>query len=135
MHKLLLVFVFVFAHGACTPEEHDEHHGEEHGSEGGTPSGAECDSTLTYESFGMAFMASYCTSCHSSTLSGVDRNGAPADHDFDSLDGILASADHIDEHAASGPDASNDEMPPSGPSPTAAEREMLGAWLACEAAP
>jgi mono/diheme cytochrome c family protein len=81
----------------------------------------------------MSFMASYCTSCHSSTLSGADRNGAPDDHDYDTLDGILLVADHIDEHAASGPDAANDEMPPSGPMPSDAEREMLGAWLACEA--
>jgi uncharacterized membrane protein len=83
----------------------------------------------------MSFMTSYCTSCHSSTLSGVERHGAPDGHDFDTLDGVLLVAEHIDEYAAFGPDANNQEMPPSGPSPTDAEREMLGAWLACEAAP
>jgi hypothetical protein len=55
--------------------------------------------------------------------------------DLDTLDEILAFGDHIDEHAAAGPDATNKEMPPSGPAPTPGEREMLGAWLACELAP
>lgn len=133
MNRFLLAFVLI--HSSCNGEEHDDHHAD-HGDHGdGTPSGAECDPTLTYESFGMSFMTSYCTSCHSSTLSGGDRNGAPEGHDFDSLDGILLMAEHIDEYAAAGPDASNEQMPPSGPTPTAAEREMLGAWLACEAAP
>jgi uncharacterized membrane protein len=137
MHKYLLSLALVLVH--CTGDDHDEHAEEtgehaEHGEEG-MASGAECDASLTYENFGMAFMASYCTGCHSSTLTGADRNGAPAGHDFDTLDGILLVADHIDEHAAAGPDATNEEMPPSGAMPTQAEREMLGAWLACETAP
>jgi uncharacterized membrane protein len=136
MHKFLISFALVLA--ACSGEhdDHDEGHAEheEHG-EGGMASGATCDASLTYDNFAAAFMASYCTSCHSSALSGADRNGAPTGHDFDSLDGILLVADHIDEHAAAGPDASNELMPPTDPRPTDAEREMLGAWLACETAP
>jgi uncharacterized membrane protein len=131
MKKLLLSFALL--HGGCAGEE-DDHHGEEHG-ETGTPSGAACDSTLTYENFGMTFMASYCTHCHSSTLTGTARNGAPEDHDFDTLEGILLVAEHIDEYAAAGPDATNEDMPPTGAAPTQDEREMLGAWLACELAP
>jgi uncharacterized membrane protein len=130
MKKLLVSLVLL--HPACAGEE-DDHHGEDHHEEG-SPSGAECDATVTYENFGMTFMASYCTSCHSSTLTGTARNGAPVGYDFDTLDGILAEVEHIDEHAAAGPDATNEEMPPSaGPQPTLEEREMLGAWLACEA--
>lgn len=137
MHKYLISLALVLVH--CTADDHDDHADEtgehaDHG-EGGTASGAACDASLTYENFGMSFMASYCTSCHSSTLSGADRNGAPAGEDFDTIEGILAAAEHIDEHAAAGPDAANEDMPPSGPMPTDAEREMLGAWLACETAP
>jgi hypothetical protein len=138
MRKLLVSLTLLIA--ACTGGEDDDHHGEEHdddthGEDEGTPSGAECDSTLTYENFGMAFMTSYCTGCHSSTLSGTARNGAPEDHDYDTLDGILLVAEHIDEHAAAGPDATNDLMPPLDPRPSQAEREQLGAWLACEEVP
>jgi hypothetical protein len=103
----------------------------------GPPSGATCPegSTLTYEGFGAPFMTTYCTSCHASTLSGDARQGAPLYHDFDSLDGILPVADHVDWKAAAGPDATNELMPiGSGPVPTLAERQQLGEWLACELA-
>jgi hypothetical protein len=140
MRKLLISFALLVA--ACTGGEDDDHHAEEHGEtaeehgeEEGTPSGAECDSTLTYENFGAPFMASYCTNCHSSTLTGTARNGAPTGHDYDTLDGILLVAEHVDENAASGPDATNVLMPPLDPRPSDAEREQLGAWLACEAVP
>ena len=79
-------------------------------------------------------MESYCTRCHSSTLSGAARSGAPAGADFDTLEGILAHAHHIDQFAASGPHATNILMPPTDPRPTLGERQQLGAWLACETA-
>jgi uncharacterized membrane protein len=78
-------------------------------------------------------MASYCTRCHSSSLQGAARNGAPSDHDFDSLAGIQAMAEHIDEWAAAGPERVNTAMPPSGSKPSEAERRQLGEWLACDA--
>jgi cytochrome c5 len=107
----------------------DEHEHE------GAPSGAVCEpGAPTYDSFGRAFMESYCTRCHSSTLSGAARQGAPADHDFDTYLGVIAVADHVDEHAAAGPTIVNEEMPPSAPKPTLEERRKLGAWLACELA-
>jgi cytochrome c5 len=89
-------------------------------------------STLTYASFGQTFMETYCTSCHSSTLTGSARNGATVDHDFDTQVGVLRVYDHIDETAGSGPNATNEEMPRGdGPFPSLAEREMLAEWLAC----
>lgn len=106
-------------------------------TEFGPPTGAICPagSTLTYENFAKPFMETYCTSCHASTLTGDARQGAPLYHDFDSKDGILAVADHVDYKAASGPDATNELMPiGSGPTPTLAERQQLGEWLACELA-
>ena len=107
----------------------DDAHAEE-----GKPSGAVCSSgsTLTYTTFGKGFMTMYCERCHSSALTGDKRNGAPADHNFDTFAGIFVMADHIDEHAAAGPDAVNTAMPPSDPKPTEEERRKLGEWLACE---
>ena len=111
----------------CAEDEEEEHEHE------ATPSGATCDgSTLTYENFGREFMDEYCTRCHSSSLEGDARNCAPSDHNFDTLDEILLYWDHIDEHAAAGPDSINTEMPPSGAKPTEQERRDLGTWLACE---
>ncbi|HVR21521.1 MAG TPA: hypothetical protein VMS65_17525 [Polyangiaceae bacterium] len=103
-------------------------------AEAGLPTGATCDgSTLTYENFGREFMETYCTSCHSSSLSGEEaRSCAPDDHNFGTLDEVNINRTHIDEIAAAGPDSVNEGMPPSGPKPTAAERLNLGVWLACE---
>jgi uncharacterized membrane protein len=106
--------------------------GDEHGHDG---SGAVCptDSALTYASFGKDFVETYCTSCHSSELVGDARHGAPGGHDFDSLAGIQAVADHIDEAAAAGPDNTFKAMPVGDPKPTLQERKDLGEWLACGA--
>ena len=100
----------------------------------GPPTESSCpeEQTLTYENFGMGFTDAYCTGCHSSELTGDDRMGAPANHDFDSLFGIKAVSEHIDEVAASGPAATNESMPPSGALPTLEEREQLGEWIACD---
>ena len=108
--------------------------GDDDNHAGAAPSGAVCPSgsTLTYDSFGKDFMTKYCTRCHSSAVTGEMRNGAPSDHNFNTFAGIFVMADHIDEHAAAGPDAVNTEMPPSDPKPTEEERRKLGEWLACE---
>ena len=100
-----------------------------------TPTGALCPpgSTLTYQNFGKPFMEEYCTRCHSSTLVGDARHGAPVFHDFDTLVGILNVGSHVDEEAAAGPDAINTLMPDDNEAaPTEAERFQLGEWLACE---
>ncbi|NVB80699.1 MAG: cytochrome c [Kofleriaceae bacterium] len=99
----------------------------------GPPTESTCPqgSTLTYENFGKGFMTQYCTRCHSSELVGVDRHGAPSFHDFDTLFGIKAVADHVDETTASGPASTNTGMPPDGPFPTLEERKQLGEWIAC----
>jgi hypothetical protein len=107
---------------------------DDHGHEEGKATGAVCPSgsTLTYDSFGKGFMQMYCLRCHSSTVSGEMRQGAPSDHNFDTFAGIFRMADHVDEHAAAGPNAVNTDMPPSDPKPTEEERRKLGEWLACE---
>lgn len=122
-----------------------------------TPTGTTCadpdpitgTTTLTYENFGQAFMATYCTNCHSSDLLHSQRNGAPIYHDFDTLLGVLEVPDHIDEQTGWGPNAHNNFMPGDGtggrcpsvkggpldedcPQPTAEERTNLSQWIACE---
>lgn len=99
----------------------------------GPPTESVCPqgSTLTYENFGKNFMTKYCTRCHSSELMGADRQGAPSFHDFDTLYGIKAVYDHIDETTAAGPASVNEGMPPDDPKPTLDERYQLGEWIAC----
>ena len=120
----LLVFAMGHGDGCCSGEE----------AEFGPPTNATCPpgSTLTYANFGQQFMQSYCTRCHSSTLTGAARMGAPAFHDYDMLSGIRAVADHIDETTGSGPAATNEFMPPNGTKPSLAERQMLAEWIACQ---
>ncbi len=99
----------------------------------GPPTETECpdDSTLTYENFGQQFMEDYCTDCHHSELRGAERKGAPSFHDFDTVFGIRAVSNHIDETTAAGPAAINDGMPRAAPYPTLDERYLLGEWIAC----
>jgi hypothetical protein len=122
-----------------------------------TPTGTTCadpdpitgTTTLTWDNFGQPFMASYCTNCHHTGLGLPDRNGAPLFHDFDTLEGTIGPADHIDEQAGWGPHAENNFMPGAGtndrcpsavggeldeacPEPTGEERTNLAVWLACE---
>lgn len=114
-----------------------------------TPTQAQCPDpdpgTLTWDSFGQKFMADFCTSCHASTLSPSQRNGAPRYHDYDMLMTVLEIPGHIDEYAGAGPAADNTLMPPSRcpttpggpldrdcPRPTEQQRMDLSVWLACE---
>jgi len=127
---LTLGVAFAASSGACTNGADSEE------PSGGIPTESTCpsDSELTYDSFGRAFMEAYCVRCHDSSLTGADRQDAPLDHDFDTLQGILARTEHIDEYAAAGPAATNTAMPPDGPVPSDEVRSRLGEWLACETA-
>jgi hypothetical protein len=100
---------------------------------------------LTWDNFGKPFMDKYCIVCHQQSLPRSKRNGAPLYHDFDTLETTLDFPDHIDEQAGSGPNATNEFMPPdrcpSTPGggidvdcmkPTLQERKDLAVWLACE---
>ncbi|MBI5499880.1 MAG: hypothetical protein HY907_06530 [Deltaproteobacteria bacterium] len=100
-----------------------------------TPSGATCadGSTLTYETFGLAFFDDYCQRCHASTVVGAERLGAPSSITYDDVENIRARAVEIDENAAAGPLSVNTIMPPGPPRPAEEERRRLGEWLACGA--
>ncbi len=109
MREIHRVGVFLLCTGiatGCTQAE-------EHGAHPGEPSGATCpeDSLLSYENFGKDFMDEYCVGCHSTSLSGASRNGAPSDHNFDSLAAIReVEVEHIDMLAAGGHHHINTEI-------------------------
>lgn len=124
----LLALALVGAGCGSTSDEHEHEHS------GG--SGATCPTTgaPTAQSFGNAFLANYCTSCHSVSVKGSARGGAPTDVNFDTLEDVRKWATDMDTHAAAGPNGTHTEMPPAPlPAPTQAEREKLGQWLACGA--
>ena len=79
---------------------------------------------VTYANFGEGFMTENCQPCHASTT--LDRNGAPEDVSFDTLDDVLGHADRILARSA-GDDA---QMPPSG-GVSADDRYLLSLWLTC----
>jgi hypothetical protein len=90
--------------------------------------------TITYSGWGQNFFESYCTRCHSSTLTTSDeRNGATIHANWDDLPTIRSYAKEIDSFAAGGPNGTNHIMPPSDPTPSDDERIMLGEFLACGA--
>jgi hypothetical protein len=65
-----------------------------------------------------------CTQCHSSTLSGIARNGAPTSVNFDTYNAALASGDRAIARAVI---AAN--MPPSGFTPlTTEQKNALTDW-------
>lgn len=127
---VLLFALYSAALLGCSDEDDHEHDHEDHG----VATEAQCPSSdpPTYETFGRTFMSSYCVRCHSSELTGDARQGAPVDHDFDTLEGVLPLARVIDQYAGAGPAGENEAMPPDGAQPTAAERMALAEWLACE---
>jgi hypothetical protein len=101
----------------------------------GPPTGATCPpegTTLTFADFAEPFFESYCQRCHSSNVVGDDRQGAPSDHNFDTIVEAKSLKDHIDWTTGAGPDATNEIMPPGGPTPTLEERQNLSIWLACD---
>ena len=88
--------------------------------------------TITYSGWAADFFASYCTRCHSSTLTTSDeRHGATIHANWDDLPTIRTYATEIDSFAAGGPNGINHIMPPSDPTPSDDERIMLGEFLAC----
>jgi uncharacterized membrane protein len=78
------------------------------------------NSTLTYDTFGKAFVSSYCTECHGNS-GGVNLGSAAS---------VKTNAAKAFKEAANG----NSDMPPSGKkAPSAEERAKLGEWLSCGA--
>lgn len=123
--RLLLLACLALGAGSCADDT----------DEPVTPDTSACaQSKLRYDGFGEEFFGAYCTICHSSTLKGRDRNGAPVGYNWDQIESVREHSAEIDEVAAAGPAEVNDFMPPGQyPAPTVEERLDLGEWLACGA--
>lgn len=99
---------------------------------GGEDSDTTCDRQppLSYDNFGAGLLELHCTGCHGSLVPTERREGAPANVNFDTYEGVLAWADRIEARAV--PDEA--DMPPGG-GPSAEDRALLGEWLDCTVIP
>lgn len=95
---------------------------------GYSPEDATCDRTpaLDWNNFGDPFFTRYCTSCHSSALTGADRGGAPEGVDFDAENQAIAWSGRLEEVVL----GAEPTMPPGG-GPTESELAMLTEWIGC----
>lgn len=78
------------------------------------------DCGATHESFGKAFMSTYCTSCHQAAKGGPEN-------DFNDANIIRKEKAEIIEKVVE-----KKTMPPSDPKPSDEERGKVKAWLECE---
>ena len=85
-------------------------------------------SYLDYTTFGEPFLLDWCNGCHSAALPANMRQMAPADVNFDTIEGVRQFQARI---AARGAGAMP-TMPPAG-GPSAEERALLAEWIACGA--
>ncbi|MFT5457073.1 MAG: hypothetical protein ACI9K2_003566 [Myxococcota bacterium] len=85
-----------------------------------------CTDSPTWESFGQAWLRTWCTPCHSSALPAEARQGAPLGIDFDTYSATLPLASRL-VPVAGGADAT---MPPAG-GPSPEERARLEEWVEC----
>ncbi|HBU49095.1 MAG TPA: hypothetical protein DEB46_12375 [Myxococcales bacterium] len=73
------------------------------------------------------FFENYCHRCHHSGIAGDQRGGAPILSNFDNAKMVDDAVTRIYWRSAHG----RHSMPPAPPSPTAAERKLLGDYLSC----
>lgn len=82
----------------------------------------------TWDTFAMDFFATWCTRCHSTTLDGPDRNGAPLGYNWDDEASVR---DHLDEIRAAVGVANF--MPFTPPDPSCADRQRIVRWIDADA--
>ena len=87
-----------------------------------------CADAPSWDGFTQPFLTTWCTPCHSSSLTGDSRLGAPEGMNFDTWEGANTWASLI-LNASTGPDPL---MPPAG-GPTEEELEHLTEWVSCGA--
>ena len=119
-HLSMFAFATILGAAACGSDT----------SSGNTGTDCSAQDAPTYETFGQAFMADYCASCHSASVKGADRMGAPTDDVFDDLSAIQQKSDELTNEIVT-----ERSMPYGADSkkPSDEERKLFGAWMACGA--
>ena len=117
--------------GGC--EEDSPPAGDETGASTGDAADTDTDAlvcadapTLTYDTFGNGFLATYCNGCHGAGV--PDRQGAPEAFVFDTREQVDMFADRILARAI--PAEGVTPMPPAG-GVTPDDLERLEIWLTC----
>ena len=87
------------------------------------------ESQVTWHNHAKPLIDTWCTTCHTSLLSGDDRKGAPTGINFDTYQGVHAFRDRILAVAT----GDSPLMPPAGGIPDI-DRERLREWINCGAA-
>jgi len=82
----------------------------------------------TCASYAQSFFAMYCTRCHSSTLTGSMRNGAPDGYNWDDETAVHTRISQIRTAVGVG-----NFMPPSDPKPACDERRRIVRWIDADA--
>ncbi|MFT4626122.1 MAG: hypothetical protein ACI8PZ_004794 [Myxococcota bacterium] len=95
-----------------------------------TSTAGECDDGTPYswENFANPVITTWCAPCHSASVEGVDRSGAPEGVTLDTRDDVLRWAGAV----ATSVQVGVQTMPPAG-GMTALERDALVEWIACGA--
>lgn len=91
---------------------------------GGGGSQVDCQA-ITVPKFSEMTAWARCTTCHSTTVSGTSRAGAPTDINFDNYDDAVMDADRARSEVEMG------AMPPGG-GLTADERAQIVDWASCD---
>lgn len=128
---LLGALFFVPACGDDSADAADAGHAQEDAGEDAgleLPTDVDCDAD-PIPTFDQVAAFDTCTTCHSSELTGTERNGAPADDNWDDYVEAEEHAELIAHEVFEG------AMPPadSGLTLTAAEEDELYLWALCGA--
>ncbi|NCG18964.1 MAG: hypothetical protein GWP91_08130 [Rhodobacterales bacterium] len=83
---------------------------------------------VTWDNFARGFIQTQCLPCHTATLSGVDRRGAPPTVNYDTYTEVVAQLGRITARAT----GSTPTMPPAGGIPDE-DRQRLLDWVLCGA--
>jgi len=86
-----------------------------------SPGNCEINEAVSYDGQVSTLFDKYCTRCHSSTAS--NRNGAPADVNFDTFTDASTSAERANGRIQAG------TMPPNGGAVSTADRCAFQAWI------
>lgn len=84
---------------------------------------AQDQAEVTYEGQVKAILDEHCTSCHSSSVSGNARSGAPSGVDLDTYQSLLPLAEQANTRIQ------NETMPPGSNKVPASQKSVFMCWI------